>query len=39
MQPNTIGLSLYDSPIGQLSWIAEKLIACKLFSPAAASLI
>ncbi|KAI8622896.1 alpha/beta-hydrolase [Xylariaceae sp. FL1651] len=26
-KPNTIGLSLYDSPIGQLSWIAEKFIA------------
>ncbi|KAM3448620.1 hypothetical protein MY3296_007653 [Beauveria thailandica] len=25
-QPNTIGLGLYDSPIGQLSWIGEKWI-------------
>ncbi|KAF5532794.1 epoxide hydrolase [Fusarium mexicanum] len=25
-KPNTIGLSLYDNPVGQLSWIAEKLI-------------
>ncbi|KAF5606686.1 epoxide hydrolase [Fusarium subglutinans] len=25
-KPNTIGLALYDSPVGQLSWIAEKLI-------------
>ncbi|KAJ3541266.1 hypothetical protein NM208_g4128 [Fusarium decemcellulare] len=26
-KPNTIGLSLYDSPMGQLSWIAEKYIS------------
>ncbi|WAO88679.1 EHN domain-containing protein [Fusarium falciforme] len=26
-KPNTIGLSLYDNPIGQLSWIAEKFIS------------
>ncbi|KAG0652322.1 epoxide hydrolase [Hyphodiscus hymeniophilus] len=26
-KPNTIGLALYDSPIGQLSWIAEKFIS------------
>ncbi|KAF5252538.1 hypothetical protein FANTH_2432 [Fusarium anthophilum] len=25
-KPNTIGLALYDNPVGQLSWIAEKLI-------------
>ncbi|KAF2092405.1 alpha/beta-hydrolase [Rhizodiscina lignyota] len=26
-KPNTIGLAIYDSPLGQLSWIAEKYIA------------
>ncbi|KAF5566538.1 epoxide hydrolase [Fusarium phyllophilum] len=26
-KPNTIGLALYDNPVGQLSWLAEKLIA------------
>ncbi|EXL55716.1 hypothetical protein FOCG_06266 [Fusarium oxysporum f. sp. radicis-lycopersici 26381] len=26
-KPNTIGLALYDNPIGQLSWIGEKFIA------------
>ncbi|KAK4496001.1 hypothetical protein PRZ48_013269 [Zasmidium cellare] len=25
-QPNTIGLALQDSPVGQLSWIGEKMI-------------
>ncbi|KAL8881090.1 MAG: hypothetical protein Q9198_001634 [Flavoplaca austrocitrina] len=25
-QPNTLGLSLYDSPVGQLAWMAEKWI-------------
>ncbi|KAI0409267.1 Alpha/Beta hydrolase protein [Xylaria palmicola] len=25
-KPNTIGLALYDNPIGQLAWIGEKLI-------------
>ncbi|KAK9427189.1 Alpha/Beta hydrolase protein [Lipomyces doorenjongii] len=25
-KPNTIGLALYDNPIGQLTWIAEKFI-------------
>lgn len=28
-KPNTIGLALQDSPIGQLAWIGEKLIDCK----------
>lgn len=32
IQPNTIGLALYDNPVGQLSWIGEKLINCKLCS-------
>ncbi|KAJ2976284.1 hypothetical protein NUW58_g8126 [Xylaria curta] len=26
-KPNTIGLSLYDNPIGQLAWIGEKFIS------------
>ncbi|KAL6695663.1 Alpha/Beta hydrolase protein [Trichoderma pleuroticola] len=26
-KPNTIGLSLYDNPVGQLAWIAEKIIS------------
>ncbi|KAF5597820.1 epoxide hydrolase [Fusarium pseudocircinatum] len=26
-KPNTIGLALYDNPVGQLSWLVEKLIA------------
>ncbi|KAF2165635.1 hypothetical protein M409DRAFT_23926 [Zasmidium cellare ATCC 36951] len=26
-QPNTIGLALQDSPVGQLSWIGEKMIS------------
>ncbi|KAH8928410.1 alpha/beta-hydrolase [Atractiella rhizophila] len=26
-KPNTIGLALQDSPMGQLSWIGEKLVA------------
>ncbi|RSL40964.1 hypothetical protein CEP53_013055 [Fusarium sp. AF-6] len=25
-QPNTIGLALYDNPVGQLAWIGEKFI-------------
>ncbi|OQO04413.1 hypothetical protein B0A48_11024 [Cryoendolithus antarcticus] len=25
-KPNTIGLALYDNPLGQLSWIGEKFI-------------
>ncbi|EHK50830.1 hypothetical protein TRIATDRAFT_176654, partial [Trichoderma atroviride IMI 206040] len=25
-RPNTLGLALYDNPIGQLSWLAEKFI-------------
>ncbi|KAL7917004.1 Alpha/Beta hydrolase protein [Trichoderma austrokoningii] len=28
-RPNTLGLALYDNPIGQLSWLAEKFILCK----------
>lgn len=28
-QPNTIGLALYDSPVGQLAWISEKYIDCE----------
>ncbi|PNP59964.1 hypothetical protein FNYG_14701 [Fusarium nygamai] len=28
-KPNTIGFALYDNPVGQLSWIGEKLIDCK----------
>ncbi|OPB45855.1 hypothetical protein A0O28_0094220 [Trichoderma guizhouense] len=26
-KPNTIGLALYDNPVGQLAWIAEKYIS------------
>ncbi|KAM6476698.1 Alpha/Beta hydrolase protein [Trichoderma sp. SZMC 28011] len=26
-KPNTIGLALYDNPVGQLAWISEKYIA------------
>ncbi|KAI3316839.1 alpha/beta-hydrolase [Xylariaceae sp. AK1471] len=26
-KPNTLGLSLYDNPVGQLAWIGEKFIA------------
>ncbi|KAG5746814.1 hypothetical protein H9Q70_010488 [Fusarium xylarioides] len=26
-KPNTIGLALYDNPVGQLSWLVENLIA------------
>lgn len=29
IQPNTIGYALYDSPVGQLSWIGQKLLNCK----------
>ncbi|KAK3368428.1 Alpha/Beta hydrolase protein [Podospora didyma] len=25
-KPNTIGLALYDNPVGQLAWIGEKII-------------
>ncbi|KAJ7756418.1 Alpha/Beta hydrolase protein [Mycena maculata] len=25
-EPNTIGLALYDNPVGQLAWIADKVI-------------
>jgi pimeloyl-ACP methyl ester carboxylesterase len=28
-QPNTVGLALYDNPIGQLAWIGEKFISCE----------
>lgn len=28
-QPNTIGLSLFDNPVGQLAWIGEKMILCE----------
>lgn len=27
-QPNTIGLALYDNPVGQLAYIGEKFITC-----------
>lgn len=30
-KPNTIGLALYDSPIGQLAWIGEKYLNCRSF--------
>ena len=26
LQPNTIGLALYDDLMGQLAWMAEKFI-------------
>jgi hypothetical protein len=32
LQPNTIGLALYDNPMGQLAWIAEKFILCEKFA-------
>jgi len=28
-EPNTIGLALYDNPVGQLSWIGQKFISCE----------
>lgn len=31
-QPNTIGLALYDNPVGQLAWMGEKSIECKFAS-------
>lgn len=27
-QPNTIGLALFDSPVGQLTWIADPYVLC-----------
>ncbi|UKZ76851.1 hypothetical protein TrVFT333_004566 [Trichoderma virens FT-333] len=30
-KPNTIGLCLYDNPVGQLAWIAEKIISFQEF--------
>jgi pimeloyl-ACP methyl ester carboxylesterase len=27
-KPNTIGLALYDNPVGQLAWIGEKYLNC-----------
>ncbi|TGO42010.1 hypothetical protein BHYA_0013g00130 [Botrytis hyacinthi] len=30
---NTIGLALHDNPVGQLFWMAEKYISCKIFKP------
>lgn len=27
-KPNTVGLTAYDNPIGQLAWLGEKLIDC-----------
>lgn len=27
-QPNTIGLALFDSPVGQLTWIGEPYVLC-----------
>jgi hypothetical protein len=29
LQPNTIGLALYDNPVGQLAWLAEKYYLCE----------
>ena len=31
MQPDTIGLALYDNPLGQLAWMGEKFIACTFY--------
>jgi hypothetical protein len=31
-EPNTIGLALYDNPVGQLAFIGHKIIICKLAS-------
>jgi hypothetical protein len=36
-QPNTIGLALYDNPVGQLAWIAEKIIECAYYQSAQSS--
>ncbi|KAF7340147.1 Epoxide hydrolase domain protein [Mycena venus] len=33
-KPNTIGLALYDNPIGQLSWIGSNILLCKVRPPA-----
>ncbi|TGO77618.1 hypothetical protein BELL_0098g00080 [Botrytis elliptica] len=30
---NSIGLVLHDNSVGQLSWMAEKYISCKIFNP------
>jgi hypothetical protein len=30
-QANTIGLALYDNPVGQLAWIGEKFVNCEPF--------
>lgn len=29
-QPNTIGLALYDNPVGQLAYMGEKFLNCEL---------
>ncbi|KAI9640842.1 hypothetical protein NHQ30_010683 [Ciborinia camelliae] len=29
-KPNTIGLALYDNPVGQLAWMAEKYISSEI---------
>ncbi|KAL6692291.1 hypothetical protein J3F84DRAFT_402106 [Trichoderma pleuroticola] len=28
LKVNTIGLALYDNPVGQLAWLAEKFVIC-----------
>lgn len=30
-QPSTVGLALFDSPVGQLSWIGQLMHDCELF--------
>jgi pimeloyl-ACP methyl ester carboxylesterase len=31
LQPTTIGLALYDNPVGQLAWLGEKFMNCENF--------
>lgn len=37
-QANTIGLALYDNPVGQLAWIGEKFVNCELIDSYIGSL-
>jgi hypothetical protein len=39
LQPNTIGLALYDNPVGQLAWIAEKYYSCECHAVCAMILV
>lgn len=38
LQPATIGLALYDNPVGQLAWIGEKFLECEFHQSPSAGL-